>query len=354
MKIVVLYQDTETIKKFYGEKYTAMEETHEELEVVEGLKEVGHEAVAINIDKIFELPECDVVFNLCDEFEDNRAPKVPMVLDNLGIKFTGASAESLKITYGKKVIKEILQKKNVLTPKYLIVELGKKNLEPLIKKSNLKYPLIVKPVYQDGSFGIGYDSVANNYEDLLKRVKYLYAECKQDVMIEEFISGREFSISIVGNEKPVLLPVYEIIYHDFENKPKIMTYEAKWVLEHEDYKNTSPECPANIPKELQSKIQKLALKCFKAFKCCGYARVDFRLNEQNELYVLEINTNPSLLKNSEFVYAAKVHGWNFSQLLDQLVKFAAGKEPANAPKNRKELKAIIKKLLPSFLQSPQP
>lgn len=323
MKIVALFQDTDTIKKFYGPKYLDMEETKEDEETVDGLKEAGHEAIALNIDKIFSLPDCDVVFNLCDEFEDSRAIKVPKILENLGIKYTGASSESLKLTANKKIIKKLLFEGNIKTPNYFIAELGKKNLLLSLKKNNMKFPLIVKPAYQDGSFGIAMDSVVRNYDALIKKVSEVYAECKQDVLVEEYIDGREFSIGLVGNDKPIFLPAYEILFKDFGSKPKVITYEAKWVVGHEDYKNTSPDCPAKISTQLLGKIRKIALRCYKVFKCTGYARIDFRLDTKGKLYVLEVNTNPSLLKSSEFVYSAGINGWSFSQLLDQIVKFAA-------------------------------
>ena len=326
MKIVVLYQSIETIKKFYGPRYVDMEETKEDEETVGGLKEAGHEAVALNIDQVFSLPECDVVFNICDEFEDPRAIKIPKILENLGIKYTGASSESFRLSANKKIIKKILTDNKISTPNYFIAELGTKKLAIALKKHKMKYPLIVKPAHQDGSFAIELDSVVHNYEALIKKVMEVYAESKNDVLIEEFIDGREFSIGLVGNEKPIFLPAYELIFKNFENKPKVITYEAKWVMEHEDYKNTMPECPAKISSQLLGKIRKIALKCYKVFKCTGYARVDFRMDAKGKLYVLELNTNPSLLKSSEFVYSAQVYGWSFSQLLDQIVKFAAERE----------------------------
>lgn len=326
MKIVVLYQNAETIKKFYGPQYIDMEETKEDEETVEGLKEAGHEAVAVNIDKVISLPECDVVFNICDEFEDPRAIKVPKILENLGIKYTGASSESFKLSANKKIIKKMLSDNNISTPNYFIAELGKKKLAMTLKKNNTKYPLIVKPAYQDGSFAIELDSVVFDYESLIKKVTEVYAESKNDVLVEEFIDGREFSIGLVGNEKPIFLPAYELLFKGFENKPKVITYEAKWVVEHEDYKNTMPDCPAKISSQLLNKMRKMALKCYKIFKCTGYARIDFRMNAKGKLYVLEANTNPSLLKSSEFVHSALIYGWSFSQLLDHIVKFAAERE----------------------------
>lgn len=323
MKIVVLYQDAETIKKFYGPKYVDMEETREDEETVDGLKGADHEVVALNIDKIFSLPDCDVVFNLCDEFEDPRAIKVPKILENLGIKYTGASSESFKLSANKKIIKKVLSENNIKTANYFIAEVGKKNLSLSLKKNVMKFPLIIKPAYQDGSFGIEMDSVVRNYDALIKKVSEVYAECKQDVLIEEYIDGREFSIGLVGNENPIFLPAYEMLFKDFGGKPKVITYEAKWVIDHEDYKNTQSECPAKISNQLLGKIRKISLKCYKVFKCTGYARIDFRMDAKGRLYVLEINTNPSILKSSEFVYSAKVYGWSFSQLLDQIVKFAA-------------------------------
>lgn len=328
MKVVILFQDTATIKKFYGEEYSAMEETREDLETVEGLKEAGHEAIPVTLDHIFSLPECDIVFNLCDEFEDKRAPRVPKILENQGIKYTGAGFELLKISYGKKRIKRILKTHKISMPNYFIAEVGKTNLKDLIAKHQMIFPMIVKPVDQDGGFGIDIDSVVNDYDALVKKIKFLYKLFKQDVVVEEYIDGREFCVPILGNNEPIILPIVEMMFKNFNGKPKIMTYNAKWEPEHEDYKNTMPECPAKLDKETENQIKEISLKCWHAFKCAGYVRIDLRMNAEGKLFVLELNTNPSLLKNSEFVYSAKVHGWNYSQLLDKIVKFGLERLPS--------------------------
>ncbi len=320
MKVVVLFQDTATIKKFYGEEYSAMEETREDLETVEGLKEAGHEAIPVMLDQIFSLPECDIVFNLCDEFEDKRAAKVPKILENLGIKYTGAGFELLKISYGKKRIMGVLKAHKIPVPNYFIAEVGKTNLKELIAKHKMNFPLIIKPVDQDGGFGIDMDSVVNDYESLVKKAKSVYKMFKQDIVIEEYIDGREFSVPMLGNDGPVILPIIEMIFKN-PAKPKVMTYSAKWEPDHEDYKNTTSEIPAKIDKELETQIKDMALKCWKAFECNGYVRIDFRVDANGKIYVLELNANPSLLKNSEFVYSAKAHGWSYAQLLGQIAKF---------------------------------
>jgi D-alanine-D-alanine ligase len=206
----------------------------------------------------------------------------------------------------------------IKTPKFAIV----KKVEGKYAKG-LKYPIIVKPAFEDASVGIDNDSIVENVKQLNKRVDYVLDNFFQPALIEEFIDGRELNVAVMGGKNPSTLPISEI---DFKEMPdylyNIVSYQAKWDPHNIAYHKTIPVCPAKLPKRVENRAFAIALKAFHAMGCRDYARIDMRLDKHNDLYALEVNPNPDLTESAGFMRSAEAAGYSYEQTLMKIINFA--------------------------------
>lgn len=271
-----------------------------------------------NIKKIQE-NDPGIIFNFVESIEGNSNFEsfVAGLFDLLEIQYTGNSALSLGNCLNKSRTKQILNSYSIPTPNYSIATYKKKfNKEEF----ELKFPVILKLMREDASIGISEFSVVNDFKSLKDRLNFLFDHYKQDVLIEEYIIGRELNVSIFGNQ---ILPISEIVFEGLPvDLPKIITYEAKWSPETVYYKHTTPRCPAQLDEEVLLKIEDIAMQAFNAMECRDYARVDIRLNKRNNPYVIEVNPNPDISTDSGFIRSAKAAGISYDEILIRLADFA--------------------------------
>lgn len=259
----------------------------------------------------------DVVVNLSEGFmgESIFEMHVPSILELLGIPYTGSPPLTLGLCKNKGLTKAILKANNIPTPKYRIME-GFKN------PRGLRFPLIVKPLREDASIGITRRSFVKSVADLESQVKYINRVYNQPALVEEYINGREFNVSVLGNEEPTVLPISEIIF-EFEDEPKIVDYAAKWLKDSDEYAKTKPVCPAELSDDLRSEITETALKAYRALECRDYARIDMRLDSgSGVLYVLEVNPNPDLSPEAGFARSLRAAGMRFEDFISMIIRFA--------------------------------
>jgi len=264
----------------------------------------------------------DVIFNLCDTgFRDdyNLEPHVAAMFDILDVPYTGNNYFTLALCQNKARAKDILTFNNILTPKFQVFTSAERKLDP-----ELKFPMIVKPIREDGSVGIRERSVVSNEEQLKEEVDHIVNLHKQEALVEEFIDGREFTVSLIGNRRPIVLPVAEIDFSGMpEHLPKIVSYRAKWIKQSLAYKHSPIICPANIDEKMAKIIEEASRKCYKIFGCRGYARIDFRYDEKvKKLYVLEINPNPDISEDFETAKAAIAANMTYADLILKIIGFA--------------------------------
>ena len=262
----------------------------------------------------------DVIFNLMEFFHDSQylESSVAGLFDLYKIPYTGCSSFSLSLCLRKGLTKQILLANGVPTPKFSILHEPKIN-----KRHGLKYPLIVKPAREDASTGVDKNSVVYNYLGLKKLIKRMFVEHAPPILVEEYIEGREFHISILGNDPPVVLPPLEYDFSELPNDhPNIITYNAKWNPLDESFHRIHSICPAKLPKTQVKKIEKVSLAAYAAMSCRDYARLDIRIGKDNTVYVLEVNPNPDLSDGVSFMESAEKIGLSFSQTLAKIVGFA--------------------------------
>jgi len=268
----------------------------------------------------------DVIFNLADDgfYDDPRLePHVAALYDILKIPYTGNNYFTLALCQNKARTKEILTYNYILTPKWQLFSNSNRKLN-----SELRFPLIVKPVREDGSVGIKERSVVKNEEELKEQVEHILDIYQQEALVEEFIDGREFNVGIIGNKKLTVLPIAEIDFSELPpNIPKVVSYRAKWVKQSIVFKKTPVICPAKIDEKLQKDLEEAAKKCYKIFGCRGYARVDIRYDEnKKKIYVLEINPNPDISEDGGLAREAKVGGLSYDNLILKIIDLAFKKE----------------------------
>jgi D-alanine-D-alanine ligase len=262
----------------------------------------------------------DVIFNFVELYKDD--PKLEMnvvgLFELMGIPYTGSPPLALANCQNKMMAKKLLNINGIKTPpSFLATELPEK------LKHDLKYPLMVKPAFEDASVGIENESIVKNKSELLSRMDHVIQKFTQPVLIEEFIEGRELNIAIFQDEGTRTLPISEI---DFTEMPdhlhNIVSYQAKWDPQHESYHKTIPICPAILPSKIEKKVNEIAISAFNVMGCRDYARVDVRLSPDDEIFVLEVNPNPDLTEGAGFMRSAEAAGISYSQVLEKLVGMA--------------------------------
>jgi D-alanine-D-alanine ligase len=189
---------------------------------------------------------------------------------------------------------------------------------------SLKFPMIVKPIHEDASIGITNESVVKDEEQLRKRIAYVIETYKQNALAEEFIEGREVNVSIIGNKDPIALPIEELQFTNFsESTYKICSYQAKWIPNSEEFQKTIPVCPAQLPKNVENRIKRLALAAYKVMECQDYARIDIRIDKDNNSYILEVNPNPDIGPvDTAFTRAAAANSISYNELITKILDYA--------------------------------
>jgi D-alanine-D-alanine ligase len=198
-------------------------------------------------------------------------------------------------------------------------------------KGNI-FPIIVKPLHEDGSLGISKESVVFDDEMLARQIQYVIEKYHQFALVEEFIEGRELNVGLLEtNGKVGVLPISEIDYSEFpEGVPKICGYEAKWIPESLEYQKSKPICPASLEWVVKKRVEQLALRVFKLFGCRDYARVDMRIARDGKIYVLEVNPNPDISPQSGMSRSLKVQGLPYVEFIKGLLERALQRKHGEA------------------------
>jgi D-alanine-D-alanine ligase len=274
------------------------------------LKRIGNAANLL--EKIDNL-NVDIVFNISEgSIGRNRESQVPMLLEMAGIPFVGADALTLALTLDKVMAKKVFIADKIPTPKFFEI----KNIESL-NSDHLKFPLIVKPRFEGSSKGLSENSRVENMEDLKKQAGYIIGTYKQPALVEEFISGQEFTVAVVGNDPAEALPIVQIkIDGKLKLNDKFYTF-SRITSDRLEY-----ICPAHIPADLKNKISEYALRTYNAVECRDFGRVDFRVDKDGNIYVLEINPLPSLSTEDVFPLVAKEVGLSYNQIMGKILKVA--------------------------------
>ena len=290
------------------------------------LLELGHSVtrvpLALPMEKVkrkLSRLRAELVFNLFEGFcgHPDTEPDIPAILSDSGIPYTGCSPETLKLALNKAASKTVLKSGGLVTPDFQL--LGPGNLSAF----RLSYPCVVKPNSEDASHGVSEDSVVNDFSSLerqLRRIIHLYGG--EETLVEEYLDGREFNATVIGNSSGSVLAISEIVFTLSPGMPNILTYESKWNTKSDYYRGTRVVCPARISEDERQKITGVAEKAYSLTGCRGYARVDMRTDKQGRINVIEINPNPDIALDSGAALQARAAGLEYKQFINKIVSLA--------------------------------
>ena len=273
----------------------------------------------------------DVIFNFVESVEGISSYEwcIAGLFELLGYFYTGNKPSTLGNCLNKQRSKSILNSRGIVTPKHITLNPKARFTKDEIA---LNYPVILKLNNEDASIGISEFSVANNYKELRRQFNFLAQTYNQEIIIEEYMKGRELNVAILGNN---VLPVSEINFKGLPPElPKIVTYDGKWMDGSIYYQFTKPVCPAKLSSRIKTKIEKTAIAAYEALQCRDYARVDIRLTGDGTPYVIEVNPNPDISSDSGFARAASASGLSHNELLYTIANFALSRKKINDSKVR--------------------
>lgn len=317
---------TYNLKKNLTSDVADYEAEYDNIETVLAIKEAllqGNYKVEL-MEATEELPSklanhtVDIVFNIAEGIQGRgREAQVPAILNFFKIPFTGSDETTLCIALDKALTKRILSTYHIRTPKYRVI------LKEQQKWSgSFLFPAIVKPNAEGSSKGISDVAIVTDMQELRNLVSKNINLYKQDMLVEEYISGREFTVGIIGNGNDLkVFPPMEIVYLDQENQYNIYSYSVK-----QNYKKLIKyECPAAISKEIEAEMVNTAKKIYEILDCKDFSRIDFRLSKEGKIYFIEINPLPGLAPGySDFPMIAEFNGIDYvsfvCKILDSALK----------------------------------
>jgi len=295
--------------------------------IIGALKQKGHsvdlvEVSGLDIFSYFKKNRVDMVFNIAEGTSGKfRESEIPALLDYLDIPYTGSNTLSLALALNKALTKKILIAENIPTPRFQVFSKITAELDPA-----LRFPLITKPNREGSAKGISASCVVRDKESLFAKIREIYGAYRQEVLVEEFIGGKELTVGILENGKSTTLPILEI---DFSNCQKSGEYFYTWRMK--EYQGNEEMglvprfyCPARLDEETEARVKEIALRTHQAVGCRDISRTDIRLSEDNIPYVLEINPLPGLdPKESNFPLMAYAAGMKYEELIEAIVMNAS-------------------------------
>jgi D-alanine-D-alanine ligase len=260
----------------------------------------------------------DLVFNLFEGFDGcpETEAVVADILAELGLPYTGCPGSTLDLALDKARAKALLKTSGISTPRYQLLS------PETLPMFHLTYPCIVKPYREDASHGLSEESVVNDTASLAEQVARTSELFGGKALVEEFVDGREFNVSVMGTRELVTLPISEIAYALPPGMPRVLTFSAKWEQQSMYFQCTKVVCPAEISDEMQEHIVETALSVFRLTGCRGYARVDTRLDTEERLQVLEVNPNPDISPGTGAARQAEAAGMSYTQFIEKIALLA--------------------------------
>jgi len=302
-----------------------------EFDVARALIGLGHEVRLLgfrsDVDQLvagLKAEKADVVFNLSERFRNLSALDYGVVglLEMLDLPYTGAAAEGLILARDKALTKKVLAYHGLRIPHFMVCERGAAVQRP----SDIRFPLIVKPLDEDASVGIAKASVVRDDQALAERVAFIHDRISTDAIVEEFIAGREIYVGVMGNEKPVALPPIEMVFAaKTDVEARIATFKVKWSVKHRETSGIENRIATDLGKELTQRLSEVAVQTYKAAGLRDYGRVDVRLAHDDEIYVVEANPNPYLADGEDLAWAAEEGGFPYPQFIEKIAEMALGR-----------------------------
>ena len=304
-----------------------------EFDVTTTLRDVGHEVNLVGvrddlgvIRRTVKETKPHIAFNLLEEFKEVAGfdQNVVSYLELLGVRYTGCNPRGLMLSRDKGWSKKILSYHRILCPDFVVYPLGRK-----VKWTNrIPFPVIVKSISEEASLGISQASIVEDEQKLKERVEFVHQSIGTSAIVERYIEGRELYVGILGNQRLQVLPVWELILKNMPDDARpIATARVKWSVKYQK-KYGIKSCEAkDLGKPMTDKIQQLAKRAYRILGLNGYARLDFRLDQDGKIFFLEANPNAQLAFGEDLAESAEGAGLSYEVLLQRILKLGLQWKP---------------------------
>ncbi|MED5464617.1 MAG: D-alanine--D-alanine ligase [Myxococcota bacterium] len=323
--MVLMHRSLLPPESLEGKSQKEIEEWRTEYDVVTTLKEAGHEVLELGVgDEILPIREGikewepDIAFNLLEAFHGECVydQHVVSYLELMRQHYTGCNPRGLTLARDKALSKKVLMYHRVKVPAFMVVPMGRRARRP----RRLGFPLIVKSLVAEASCGIAQASVVEDDQKLEERVQFIHQRVGTDAIVEEYIDGREIYVGVMGTKRLEVFPAWEII---LDNLPpdavRIATEKVKWDPSYQKRHQITWK-KAALAVESEERLAKLSKRIYRALNLSGYARLDFRMDAQGQLFLLEANPNPNIAWEDEFAMSAKEVGVEYPRLLERILR----------------------------------
>jgi D-alanine-D-alanine ligase len=295
-----------------------------EWDVVSTLRSMGHEVHPVGfyddlavISKAMREIKPHIAFNLAEDFDGNPLfdQHVVSYLELKKQRYTGCNPRGLTLSHDKALTKKILSFHRILVPGFAYFPNARKVQTP----GRLKYPLFVKSVMDEGSVGIAQASLVKDYEHLKERVEFIHRQTGSDAIAEEYIEGREIYVGVIGNQLLRCYTPWELEMTNLaEGAPNIATGKLKWDLEYQKRVGLVTK-PAELTPELTKRFDQVSKRIYHHLHLSGYARLDYRLRPDGQIFMLEANPNPQIAMGEDFADSAAHCGVGYPDLLQKIM-----------------------------------
>ena len=323
--LVVVHASLVPPERLEGHSEKEIEEWRTEYDVTTTLRGLGHDVRCLGVlDSLTELRsaiadwEPDIVFNLLEEFDGivTYDQHVVAFLELLRQPYTGCNPRGLLLSRDKSLCKQLLAYHRIATPQFSVFRRGARMHVP----RRLRFPLFVKSTVEDASLGIAQASVVEDAARLRERIEFVHTQIKSDALVEEYIEGRELYVAVLGNERLTRLPVWEMVFGSMPSSlAAIATRKVKWDKRYQQKYGITTHAAVDLPPPVLASLDRLSRRIYRALGLSGYARMDFRVTPEGQVYVLEANANPNLEAEEDFAESARAAGTPYPQLLERLM-----------------------------------
>jgi D-alanine-D-alanine ligase len=305
---------------------TRIDEMRTEIDVIGTLRAMGHEVRVVGVlDSLTELRTVmtewkpDIAFNLLEEFDGivTYDQHVVAFLELSRQPYTGCNPRGLLLSRDKPLSKQLLSYHRIATPQFTVFRRGTRLAVP----RKLRYPLFVKSATEDASLGISQASIVEDLPRLRERVAFIHEQVGSDALVEEYIDGREVYVGVLGNDRLTRYPPWELTFGSLpEGQAPIATRKIKWDKRYQQKHGIATQAATDLPPAVLTRLDQLARRIYKALGLSGYARMDFRVRPDGQVFVLEANANPNLAQAEDLAQSALAAGTGYDDLLNRILQ----------------------------------
>jgi len=305
-----------------------------EYDVVSTLRGLGHEVQPLGVGgNLADIRNAiadfkpHITFNLLEGFDDVATwdQNVVAYLELLKVPYTGCNSRGLLLGRDKAIAKKLLSYHRIPVADFVVAPRGRRFRRP----KRLAFPLFVKSLTLDASIGISQASVVEDEAKLEERVNFVHESIGTDALVEHYIEGRELYVGVLGNERLQVLPIWELYFKNLpEEVRKIATERLKWSLSYQKKHGIDSGEAKDLPPGLEDRIRDVCKRVYRNLMLSGCARIDLRMTEAGQAYVVEANPNPQLAHDEDFAQSARKAGIDYPELIQRILNLGLRWEPS--------------------------